>query len=58
MSDGGLEDGLASEELMFLESVHTVTARRRMAAALASGMQTLSIEKCCFSHIWGPLAET
>ena len=58
MSDGGLEDGLVREELMFLESVHTATARRRMAAALASGMQTPRIEKCCFSHIWGPLAET
>lgn len=58
MSDDGLEDGLVREELMFLESVHTATARRRMAAALATGMQTPPVEKCCFSHIWGPLAET
>jgi hypothetical protein len=29
-----------------------------MTAALAVGMQTASIEKCCFNHVWGPLAET
>ena len=28
-----------------------------MAAALAIGMQTPTIEKCCFNHVWGPLAE-
>ena len=58
MGDDGLEDGLVREELMFLESVHTAAARRRMAAALAGGMQTPLIEKCCFNHIWGPLAES
>ena len=58
MGDDSLEDGLVREELMFLESVHTAAARRRMAAALATGMQTPLIEKCCFSHIWGPLAES
>jgi hypothetical protein len=46
------------EELMFLESVHTAAARRRMAAALATGMQTPVIEKCCFNHVWGPLADS
>ena len=54
----GLENELAREELVFLESVHTAAARRRMTAALAVGMQTASIEKCCFNHVWGPLAET
>jgi len=58
MGDDGLEDGLVREELMFLESAHTAAARRRMAAALAGGMQTPLIEKCCFNHIWGPLAES
>jgi len=58
MGDDGMEDGLVREELMFLGSVHTATARHRMAAALASGMQTPLIEKCCFNHIWGPLAES
>ena len=28
-----------------------------MAAALAIGMQTPRIERCGFSHVWGPLAE-
>jgi hypothetical protein len=27
-----------------------------MAAALDAGMQTPELEKCCFTHIWGPLA--
>lgn len=57
MDEAGLEDELAREERMFLQSVHTPAARRRMAAALASGMQTPAIERCCFNHIWGPLAE-
>jgi hypothetical protein len=58
MHDAGLEDELAREELLFLESVHTAAARRRMTAALAGGMQTPEIERCCFNHVWGPLAET
>ena len=57
MGDAGIEDELVREEEMFLQSAHTPTARRRMAAALASGMQTPLIERCCFNHIWGPLAE-
>ena len=57
MSEAGLGDELAREERMFLKSAHTPAARRRMAAALASGMQTPAIEMCCFSHIWGPMAE-
>ena len=27
-----------------------------MDAALAIGMQTAPIERCCFSDVWGPLA--
>lgn len=57
MAEAGLEDELVREEQMFLKSAHTPAARRRMAAALESGMQTPVIEMCCFSHIWGPLAE-
>jgi len=56
--DAGIENELAREERLFLESVHTAAAQRRMTAALAAGMQTPLIEKCCFNHVWGPLAET
>jgi enoyl-CoA hydratase/carnithine racemase len=57
LGDSGLEDALVREEQMFLESANTAAARRLMAAALASGMQTPLLERCCFSHVWGPLAE-
>lgn len=57
MGEAGLEDALAREETMFLKSAHTASARRRMATALAIGMQTPTIERCCFNHVWGPLAE-
>ncbi len=56
MGEAGLEDELAREEVMFLESAQSAPARRRMAAALAIGMQTAPIERCCFNHVWGPLA--
>jgi enoyl-CoA hydratase/carnithine racemase len=56
MGEVGLEDELAREEAIFLRAAHSVPARRRMAAALAFGMQTAPIERCCFSHVWGPLA--
>jgi enoyl-CoA hydratase/carnithine racemase len=56
MGEVGLEDELAREEAIFLRAAHSVPARRRMAAALAIGMQTAPIERCCFSHVWGPLA--
>jgi hypothetical protein len=52
----GLPDQLAREEELFLRSVHSDPAKRRMAAALDAGMQTPALEKCCFTHIWGPLA--
>lgn len=57
MADVGLEDDLVREEAMFLRSAHTDAARRRMAAGLAGGMQTVAIEKCCFDHIWGAFAD-
>ena len=52
----GLPAQMAREEELFLQSVHSDPAKRRMAAALAAGMQTPELEKCCFTHIWGPLA--
>jgi enoyl-CoA hydratase/carnithine racemase len=56
MGEGVVEDQLAREEEMFLQSAHFAGARRRMAAAMGMGMQTPVMEKCCFTHIWGPLA--
>lgn len=56
MHDAGIEEALVREEQLFLESAHTEGAKRRMAAAMAAGMQTPVMEKCCFDHIWGPLA--
>ena len=56
MGEVGLEDELAREEEIFLDAAHSAPARRRMAAALAIGMQTATIERCCFNHVWGPLA--
>ena len=55
LEDDGLEDALALEERLFLESVQLPVARRRMAAALRMGMQTAAMERCCFDHVWGPL---
>jgi enoyl-CoA hydratase/carnithine racemase len=56
MGEAGLEDELAREEAIFLSAAHSAPARRRMAAALAIGMQTAPVERCCFNHVWGPLA--
>lgn len=56
MDDGAIEDRLAEEERLFLQSTHTAAAQRRMAAGLAAGLQQPVLEKCCFTHIWGPLA--
>ena len=55
-SDVGMEDQMVREEELFLTAVHSDVAKRRMAAALAGGMQTPILERCCFTHIWGPLA--
>jgi len=53
----GMEEQLAREEVLFLRAVHSDPAKRRMAAAMAGGMQTPALERCCFTHIWGALAD-
>ncbi|WP_324731211.1 enoyl-CoA hydratase/isomerase family protein [Pseudomonas paeninsulae] len=53
---GSIEDELNHEEVAFLKSVHSEPAKRRMGAALGMGLQTAAVEKCCFTHIWAPLA--
>ena len=57
LEDETLEDALVREEQLFLESAHLQVARRRMAAALRMGMQTATMERCCFDHVWGPLED-
>lgn len=54
--DTTLEDDLAREEVVFLESVHSAAAKRRIALALQAGMQTPELEKACYTDIWTPLA--
>jgi len=56
MGEDGLEDELVRDEAIFLEAAQSPPARRRMAAALAIGMQTAPVERCCFNHVWGPVA--
>jgi len=51
MADSGIEDALVREEQIFLRSAQTDGARQRMAAAMASGMQTPAVEKLCFEDI-------
>ncbi|MBL1100577.1 hypothetical protein [Streptomyces coffeae] len=53
---GSIEDALVQEEEEFHHAAHSAPAKRRMAAALAMGMQTPAMERCCFTHVWGPLA--
>ncbi len=55
-TSGTIEEELNHEERAFMAAVHSEPARRRMDAAMAMGMQSPAIEKCCFTHIWGPLA--
>jgi len=57
MADSGIEDALVREEQIFFRSAQTAEARRRMAAAMASGMQTPDMEKLSFDDIWETLAE-
>lgn len=52
MADTGIEDDLVREEETFLRSANLAVARRRMAAGMASGMQTPALERCCFDHVW------
>ena len=58
MAEVGLEDDLVREEVLFLQSANTDAARRRMAAGLAGGMQTAVVERSCFDHLWGALADS
>lgn len=55
MADVAIEDDLAREERLFLQSAHTAGAKLRMAAAMAVGFQTPEIEKRCFDDIWSLL---
>ncbi len=55
LADSGIEDALVREEQLFIISAHTDGARRRMAAAMAIGMQTAAVEKLCFDDIWRQL---
>jgi enoyl-CoA hydratase/carnithine racemase len=57
MAERGIENDLVEEEAIFLQSVQTDGCRRRMAAGMAGGMQTAEMERCCFDHVWGPLAD-
>lgn len=56
MDDAGIEAQLAREGEYFLQAVDTAPAKRRIAAALAGGMQTAELERRCFTHIWSALA--
>ena len=56
MHEAGIEDDLVREEALFLVSASTKAARRRMAAGMASGMQTPELERRCFDDVWGPMA--
>ena len=56
MADAGIEDALVREEQIFLRAAHTDEARRRMAGAMASGMQTPEMEKLCFDDVWEQFA--
>ncbi|MBI4516641.1 MAG: enoyl-CoA hydratase/isomerase family protein [Deltaproteobacteria bacterium] len=58
IADAGIEDALAREEQIFFRSAQTAEARRRMAAAMANGMQTPAMEKLCFDDVWSALAES
>jgi enoyl-CoA hydratase/carnithine racemase len=57
LADAGIEDHLVREEELFLQSVQLVSTRRRMAAALAGGMQTPEIERGGFDDFWQRLAD-
>jgi enoyl-CoA hydratase/carnithine racemase len=57
MADVGVEDALAREERLFLQSAHTKDARRRMAAAMNAGLQTPEIERRGLDELWALLTE-
>ncbi len=57
MASAGIEDDLVREEIIFHQSAHNDAATRRMAAALAAGFQTPTLERCCFDHLWSAFAD-
>ncbi len=56
LADVGLEDALVREEQIFFRSVATDGARRRMAAAMAAGLQTAATETRPIEELWRTLA--
>jgi enoyl-CoA hydratase/carnithine racemase len=52
MADTGIEDAMVREEQIFLRAAHTDEAQQRMAAAMASGMQTPETEKLSLDDVW------
>ncbi len=57
LADTGIEDALAREEQIFFRTLATDGARRRMAGALAAGLQTAAAETRPIEEIWKRLAE-
>lgn len=51
-NDSGLESDLAHERMCFLRSADTDSAKKRMAAAMARGLQTEAVELSGFDGIW------
>ena len=58
LADAGLEDALVREERIFFRSLATEGARRRMAAAMAAGLQTAAVETGALDDLWRALAGT
>jgi len=56
-ADAGIEDALATEERIFFRTLATDGARRRMAAAMAHGLQTAATETRPIDQLWAELAE-
>ena len=54
-SDAGLEEALAKERELFLRSAHTDSASKRMAAAMAAGLQTEALETAGLDDLWASL---
>ena len=55
-TDPKIEDDLALEERLFMQSAQTSGARTRIGAAMGAGMQTRGMEMCNFTHVWAPMA--
>jgi enoyl-CoA hydratase/carnithine racemase len=57
MADDGVEDALPREEQLFYRATRTVEAHRRMAAAMADGLQTPEIETRNLAGLFAKLPE-